>query len=137
MSIPIKKQMSLKYPNDGPNIMAVYILVDGSMYGVDLSGVLHVFNRSYMGYLLRNEFKARMTAYHNTRRRANLMEKQGDLLDADMMRTESEKFLKADIAVASAMLAAFKSFKPAKPVKADSRAVPPKRGRGRPRKNTV
>lgn len=111
MSIPIKAQTG--------NVMDewanVFMLVDGSLYGVDEFGTVHEFSRSYTGFVIKTEAKKRLTEYHSARKLANLAEKEGNLVEAALIRDQAEQDYKDIYLPVAKFWNSFKRMTTAKP----------------------
>lgn len=112
MSIPIKAQLSPRGEANGWRALA--LLCDGSTYGVDSDMTIHEFSRSYMGQVAKQYLKDAERTYHEIMRKSNLIEMQGDLLDADDLRRDAEVYRKTEVLPARKFFADFKSMSTAK-----------------------
>jgi hypothetical protein len=112
MSIPIKAQLSLNGEANGWRALA--LLCDGSTYGVDEDMVIYEFSRSYMGQVAKQYLKDSERMYHELMRKANLVETQGDLLDADNLRLGARNYRNTKVLPARKFFSTFKSMSTAK-----------------------
>jgi hypothetical protein len=120
MSIPIKRQNVFDEPTkDG--FVNVAILCDGSMYGVMQDGTLHALGRSYVGEVLRKDYKSQNQTYHALRQEANKAIGRGHYAQAFGMRNDADTVVKGRVKDATKMLQTFKAFRPKRVQKEDTR----------------
>ena len=106
MAIPIKCQANVE--NDG--FRTIVILKDGSIYGIDHSGVIMELSRSYAGGCIREAMKKKLTEYHKAMEVANLYKKMGELVSAHDMHKFAPRVKREHDKIAK-LFRAFKSFK--------------------------
>jgi len=109
MSIPVK----IQHNDMSDDWKSIFILVDGSLYGVTISEFPEVvpLSRSYTGQVIKDTMKTAMTTHHFFLRQAALARRSKNFVDADNFRSVAEYHLR-EYKELEKMWNVFRSFSP-------------------------
>jgi len=109
MSIPVK----IQHNDMSDDWKSIFILADGSLYGVTISEFPEVvpLSRSYTGQVIKDTMKTAMTTHHFFLRQAALARRSKNFVDADNFRSVAEYHLR-EYKELEKMWNVFRSFSP-------------------------